>query len=103
LARIRCELVHTDPASNSKPRPAALAYRIQADRFGDLDHETKKVLDRANANGSDLAMSDRLIRLDQKRTSLKPGPCWFGNGTGNLIASWCWLMALPGTDKPLTV
>ncbi len=28
---------------------AILAYRIQADRFGDLDHETKQVLDRTVA------------------------------------------------------
>src|SRR5713101_6650623 len=28
---------------------AIIAYRIQADRFGDLDHETKQVLDRTVA------------------------------------------------------
>ncbi len=52
---------------------AVLAFRIQADRLGDLDHETRKVLDRANANGSGSAMADRLKNLDQKRTELTPG------------------------------
>ncbi len=52
---------------------AVLAFRIQADRLGDLDHETKKVLDRANANGSGLAMADRLKSLNQKRTEPTPG------------------------------
>src|SRR5665811_2074303 len=27
---------------------AVIAYRLQADRFGDLDHETKQVLDRTD-------------------------------------------------------
>jgi hypothetical protein len=52
---------------------AVLAFRIQADRFGDLDHETRKVLDRTNANESGSATSDRLMSLDQKRTGLTPG------------------------------
>ena len=52
---------------------AVLAFRIQADRLGDLDHETRKVLDRANADGSGLAMADRLKSLDEKRTELTPG------------------------------
>jgi len=52
---------------------AVLAFRIQADRFGDLDHETRKVLDRTDANASVLVMADRLKSLDQKRTDLTPG------------------------------
>jgi Protein of unknown function (DUF2924) len=52
---------------------AVVAFRIQADRLGDLDHETRKVLDRTNANESDLAMADRLKGLDRKRTNLTPG------------------------------
>jgi hypothetical protein len=36
---------------------AILAYRIQADRFGDLDHETRKVLDRAASDETGSAMS----------------------------------------------
>jgi len=54
---------------------AVIAYRLQADRFGDLDHATKQVLDRAIAKepGPVLGMSARLASLDQKRTGLTPG------------------------------
>ena len=52
---------------------AILAYRFQADRFGDLDHETSQLLDRAGAKESGAAMSARLVSFGQKRTELKPG------------------------------
>ena len=52
---------------------AIIAYRIQADRFGDLDHETKQVLDRTVAKETGPAMSARLASFDQKRTELTPG------------------------------
>ena len=52
---------------------AIIAYRIQANRFGDLDHETKHVLDRAVAKETGPAMSARLASFDQKRTELAPG------------------------------
>jgi Protein of unknown function (DUF2924) len=52
---------------------AILAFRIQTDRFGDLDHETRKVLDRADANESSSAMADRFKSLDRKRTEPTPG------------------------------
>ncbi len=52
---------------------AIIAYRIQADRFGDLDHETRQVLDRAEAKESGAAMSVRLVSFDQKRIELTPG------------------------------
>ena len=52
---------------------AVLAYRIQADRFGDLNHETRKVLDQSVAKESGSATSARLVNLDQKRTGLTPG------------------------------
>ena len=50
-----------------------IAYQIQADRFGDLDHETKKLLDRTEAVGSGSAMPAQLIAFDQKRRALTPG------------------------------
>jgi hypothetical protein len=65
-----------------KPAPAHLtrhllfsviAYRIQADRFGDLDHATKQVLDKMVAKETGPAMSARLASFDQKRTELSPG------------------------------
>jgi len=37
---------------NAAPVIAVIAYRIQADRFGDLDHEPRQVLDRTVAKGS---------------------------------------------------
>ena len=52
---------------------AVIAYRLQADRFGDLDHETKQVLDRTFAKEAGPAMSARLASFDQKRTELTPG------------------------------
>jgi hypothetical protein len=52
---------------------AIVAYRIQADRLGDLDHETKQVLDRTDAKGTGTTMATRLVSFDQKRTELTPG------------------------------
>src|SRR5258706_338892 len=52
---------------------AIIAYRIQADRLGDLDHETKQVLDRTAAKETEPAMSARLASFDQKRTELTRG------------------------------
>src|SRR5580704_6474581 len=52
---------------------AVIAYRLQADRFGDLDHATKQVLDRAIGKEAGPAISARLASFDQKRTELTPG------------------------------
>jgi hypothetical protein len=52
---------------------AVIAYRIQADQLGDLDHKTRQVLDRTFANGTGPAMSARLASFDRKRTELSPG------------------------------
>jgi hypothetical protein len=52
---------------------AVIAYRLQADRFGDLDHATRQVLDRTIAQEAAPAMSARLANFDQKRTELTPG------------------------------
>src|SRR6476660_2365904 len=52
---------------------AIIAYRVQADRLGDLPHETRQVLDRTVAEEARLATSVRLANLDQKRTKLSPG------------------------------
>jgi hypothetical protein len=52
---------------------AVIAYRLQADRFDDLDHATKQMLDRAMAKEAGPAMSIRLASFDQKRTELTPG------------------------------
>ncbi len=52
---------------------AIIAYRLQADRFGDLDHDTRRVLDRTGDQESNLATSARLKSFDQKRSELTPG------------------------------
>jgi hypothetical protein len=74
--RARWRSVSQRPAPDHLPRHllfAIIAYRIQADRFGDLDHETRQLLDRTGAKESGTAMSARLVSFDQKRTELTPG------------------------------
>jgi hypothetical protein len=74
--RARWQNVLQRPAPDHLPRHllfAIIAYRIQVDRFGDLDHETRQLLDRTGAKESGAAMSARLVSFDQKRTELTPG------------------------------
>jgi hypothetical protein len=52
---------------------AVIAYRLQADRFGDLDHATKQMLNGLAAKEAGPAISARLASFDQKRTKLTPG------------------------------
>src|SRR5467141_3426093 len=52
---------------------AVIAYRLQADRFGDLDHATRQVLNRKIAREAGPTMSSRLTSFDQKPTELTPG------------------------------
>jgi hypothetical protein len=74
--RSRWQSVFQRPPPNHLPRHllfAIIAYRIQADRLGDLDHETGQVLDRTDAKDTSAKMTERLVSLDQKRTELTPG------------------------------
>jgi hypothetical protein len=74
--RSRWHSVFQRPAPAHLPRHllfAITAYRIQADRLGDLDHETSRVLDRTDSKETGAAMSARLVSFDQKRTELTPG------------------------------
>jgi hypothetical protein len=74
--RSRWQSVFQRPSPDHLPRHllyAIIAYRIQADRLGDLDHETKQVLDRTGSNETGAAASARLVSFDQKRTALTPG------------------------------
>ena len=51
-----------------------IAYRLQADRFGDLDAETLKVLKQAaGQEGPPSAVSMNLARLDKRRFAPPPG------------------------------
>lgn len=74
--RARWQSVLQRPAPDHLPRHllfAIIAYRIQSDRFGDLDRETKQLLDHTGSKQSGTAMSARLVNFDQKRTELTPG------------------------------
>jgi hypothetical protein len=52
---------------------AVIAYRLQADRFGGLDHATLQVLDRTVAKEAGSTTVARLASFDQKRTTLAHG------------------------------
>src|SRR6266576_4956200 len=74
--RARWQSVLQRPALDRLPQHllfAIIAYRIQADRFGDLNHETRQLLDRTGTKESGTAMSARLVSFDQKRTELNHG------------------------------
>jgi hypothetical protein len=74
--RARWQSVFQRPPPDHLPRHllfAIVAYRIQVDRFGDLDHETRQLLDHTCAKEAGAAMSARLVSFDQKRTELTPG------------------------------
>jgi hypothetical protein len=91
---------------------AVIAYRLQADRFGDLDHATRQVLDRTVAKEAGPAMSARLANFDQKRTELTPGtvlvstdrmePAVRGTRTQSGIASAPAKIPTCGTANPST-
>src|ERR1700694_2780422 len=87
--RARWQSVLQRPAPGHLPRHllfAIIAYRIQVDRFGDLDHETRQLLDRTGAKESGTAMSARLVSFDQKRTELTPRT-GLGSGVGSTVAA----------------
>jgi hypothetical protein len=52
---------------------SVIAYRLQADRFGGLDHATKQMLNGSVSQESGPAVSARLASFDQKRTKFTPG------------------------------
>src|SRR5271163_3719769 len=74
--RSRWRSVFQRPPPDHLPRHllfAIIAYRLQADRLGDLDYETAQVLDRTDAKDTGAKMTARLVCFDQKRTELTPG------------------------------
>ena len=60
---------------------AVIAYRLQADRFGDLDHATRQVLDRTVAKeaGPDNVRPSGQLRPEAKRAYSRDG-LWSGSG-----------------------
>src|SRR5215470_16726666 len=60
-----------------------LAYRLQADRLGDLDADTRRLLDRIGSGSVD--ETDRLAAdLHRSRTELKPGTLLTRDWDGHL-------------------
>src|SRR2546423_12891620 len=69
--RARWQSVLQRPTPDHLPRHllfAVIVYRIQADRFGGLDHEERQLLDRNGAKESSAEMSARMLSFDHKRT-----------------------------------
>ncbi|MGH6677657.1 MAG: DUF2924 domain-containing protein [Bradyrhizobium sp.] len=74
--RARWQGTFRKPAPDHLPRHlifAILAYRLQAERFGDLDHATRQLLNRTDAQETGATTIARLRSLDQKQTELTPG------------------------------
>jgi hypothetical protein len=71
--RSRWQSVFQRPPPDHLPRHllfAIIAYRIQADRLGDLGHETERVLDRTDATDTGTTMSTRLVSYRTKVRSI---------------------------------
>ena len=81
---------------------AVIAYRLQADRLGDLDHATLQVLDRTVAKEEGPAMSARLASFDQKRTELSAGTVLVREWDRQPQRVMVMATALPGTAGPMT-
>ncbi len=92
------------PRSELRPRmrkpllARILAYRLQANAFGDLPDTVRRTLDgfgaRSSARGGQ-AGGDSLSF--QRR--IKPAPSWFANGMAVSSASWRWRKASLGTAR----
>jgi hypothetical protein len=71
--RARWHVVMGKPASSHLPRQLMLkilAYRLQAEVFGDLDAESRRLLDRS---ASPEHAGQRAVDPDRQRTELRPG------------------------------
>ena len=73
-----------------------LAYRLQADRLGELDAEALRLLDRS---GSAADVGKLAAELNQRRIDLKVGSILVREWDGQLHRSWCLPMALPGMTR----
>jgi Protein of unknown function (DUF2924) len=80
--RSRWQSVFGRVAPDHLTRPllfAVIAYRLQADRFGDLDHATRQVLDRTVAKEAEPAMA---TPAGQLRPEAGWAYTWDGLGPG---------------------
>src|SRR5260221_11320414 len=74
--RARWQSVLQRPAPGHLPRHlvfAIIAYRIQADRCGDLNHETRQLLDLTGPKESGTPISPRLATFARRPPELQPG------------------------------
>src|SRR5580693_8020027 len=74
-----------------------IAYRLQAERLGDLDRDTARFLDRVAAG---TGVETNSSRGATSRPS-SPEPFWCGSGTEKPSASRSSMRALPGTARPI--
>jgi hypothetical protein len=77
-----------------------IAYRLQAERLGDLDRDTQRFLDRVAAGtrkGDELRKGATVPAV----TASSPEPSWCGSGTACPSVSSSWTRALPGTEPPI--
>ena len=87
--RARWRSVLQRPAADHVPRHllfAIIAYRIQADRFGDLDHETTHLLGRTGAKEirqSNVGAAGQ-FRSEAERTYARNS---LGSGVGSTVAA----------------
>src|SRR5271169_2965605 len=77
-----------------------IAYRLQAERLGDLDRDTQRFLDQVAAGTRDGNEARRGATTPAVMASILE-PSWYGSGTASLSASWSWTRALPGTAPPI--
>src|SRR5208283_5428801 len=78
-----------------------LAYRLQADAFGDLPTPSAG-RSRASALGARPLADKRVDRAGHGRLcdGSNPAPSWFANGMAVSTASWRWRKASPGRADP---
>ena len=102
--RARWQSVLQGPAPGHLPRHllfAIIAYRIQADRFGDLDHETTQLLGRTGAKESGAAIrAAGQLRSEADRTYARDSP---GSRVGSTVPAGDGdETVLPGMARPMT-
>jgi len=77
-----------------------IAYRIQADRLGDLDAETLKILARAAGQEGRPSVSKGLVELDRKRSAPPPGTVLVREWDRKSHRVMSCRTPLPGTARP---
>ena len=84
--RVRWHSVVQRPAPTHLTRHllfAVIAYRLQADRFGGLDHATRQVLDRSDTKETGPVTSAGWRASTRSEASLLPARFSSGSGTGS--------------------